>query len=81
MRLEGADVITIEGLADGDELHPRQQAFIDQDAFQCHGPEEAAVSITAEIIAHTNHGTGLPLSRTIGPIHRHQSIPAAAALM
>ncbi|MGY0064133.1 (2Fe-2S)-binding protein [Streptomyces sp. LZ34] len=35
VRLEGAEVTTIEGLADGDELHPLQQAFIDQDAFQC----------------------------------------------
>ncbi|MFJ1805755.1 MULTISPECIES: XdhC family protein [unclassified Streptomyces] len=32
-------------------------------------PEETAVSITAEIIAHTNHGTGLPLTRGTGPIH------------
>jgi xanthine dehydrogenase YagT iron-sulfur-binding subunit len=28
-------VTTIEGLARGDALHPMQQAFIDQDAFQC----------------------------------------------
>ncbi|MGW1836870.1 (2Fe-2S)-binding protein [Streptomyces sp. NPDC002067] len=35
VRLEGAEVTTIEGLADGDQLHPLQQAFIDQDAFQC----------------------------------------------
>jgi len=35
VRLEGAEVTTIEGLADGDRLHPLQQAFIDQDAFQC----------------------------------------------
>jgi xanthine dehydrogenase YagT iron-sulfur-binding subunit len=28
-------VTTIEGLAQGDALHPMQQAFIDQDAFQC----------------------------------------------
>ncbi|MFI9170832.1 XdhC family protein [Streptomyces lincolnensis] len=32
-------------------------------------PEETAISITAEIIAHTNHGTGLPLSGRVGPIH------------
>ncbi|MEV4281263.1 (2Fe-2S)-binding protein [Actinoplanes xinjiangensis] len=34
-RLDGAAVTTVEGLADGDELHPLQQAFIDHDAFQC----------------------------------------------
>jgi xanthine dehydrogenase YagT iron-sulfur-binding subunit len=28
-------VITIEGLAQGNDLHPMQQAFIDNDAFQC----------------------------------------------
>ncbi|WP_240554092.1 (2Fe-2S)-binding protein, partial [Streptomyces niveiscabiei] len=35
VRLEGTEVTTVEGLADGDELHPLQQAFIDQDAYQC----------------------------------------------
>jgi xanthine dehydrogenase YagT iron-sulfur-binding subunit len=33
--LDGARVITIEGLAAGGALHPLQQAFIDHDAFQC----------------------------------------------
>jgi xanthine dehydrogenase YagT iron-sulfur-binding subunit len=28
-------ITTIEGLSQGDKLHPMQQAFIDQDAFQC----------------------------------------------
>jgi xanthine dehydrogenase YagT iron-sulfur-binding subunit len=32
---DGADLVTIEGLADGDDLHPLQQAFIRHDAFQC----------------------------------------------
>ena len=31
----GADVLTIEGLADGNTLHPMQQAFIDNGALQC----------------------------------------------
>ena len=31
----GRDITTVEGLADGDQLHPLQQAFIEQDAFQC----------------------------------------------
>ena len=29
------EITTIEGLGSGDKLHPMQQAFIDQDAFQC----------------------------------------------
>lgn len=32
---DGADLVTIEGLAEGDELHPLQRAFITHDAFQC----------------------------------------------
>ena len=31
----GSAITTVEGLADGDDLHPLQQAFIEQDAFQC----------------------------------------------
>jgi len=33
--LDGADVLTIEGLAHGDALHPVQAAFIEHDGFQC----------------------------------------------
>jgi xanthine dehydrogenase YagT iron-sulfur-binding subunit len=32
---DGAEIITIEGLAKDGALHPLQQAFIDHDAFQC----------------------------------------------
>ena len=32
---EGADIVTIEGLAEGDALHPLQAAFVEHDAFQC----------------------------------------------
>lgn len=32
---EGREITTIEGLAEGDELHPVQQAFLDLDGYQC----------------------------------------------
>jgi xanthine dehydrogenase YagT iron-sulfur-binding subunit len=32
---DGARLTTIEGLADGERLHPLQQAFVDHDALQC----------------------------------------------
>jgi xanthine dehydrogenase YagT iron-sulfur-binding subunit len=32
---EGDDITTIEGLANGDDLHPVQAAFIEHDGFQC----------------------------------------------
>ncbi|MHA3770222.1 (2Fe-2S)-binding protein [Verrucomicrobiota bacterium sgz303538] len=32
---DGAEVTTIEGFAEGDALHPLQEAFIEHDAFQC----------------------------------------------
>ncbi|MFD9814167.1 2Fe-2S iron-sulfur cluster-binding protein [Streptomyces sp. NPDC059080] len=32
---QGREVTTIEGVADGDRLHPVQQAFLDLDGYQC----------------------------------------------
>jgi xanthine dehydrogenase YagT iron-sulfur-binding subunit len=32
---DGDEITTIEGLADGEELHPMQAAFVEHDAFQC----------------------------------------------
>jgi xanthine dehydrogenase YagT iron-sulfur-binding subunit len=32
---DGAELTTIEGLAQGEELHPMQAAFVKHDAFQC----------------------------------------------
>ncbi len=32
---QGLRITTVEGLADGERLHPMQQAFIDHDGFQC----------------------------------------------
>jgi carbon-monoxide dehydrogenase small subunit len=35
VQADGASVTTVEGLADGDQLHPLQQAFQDHHALQC----------------------------------------------
>src|SRR5438876_10383523 len=35
VQADGTDILTIEGLADGDVLHPMQEAFRDNHALQC----------------------------------------------
>ncbi len=32
---DGAEIVTAAGLADGEDLHPMQRAFIEHDVFQC----------------------------------------------
>ncbi|MGW1876037.1 XdhC family protein [Streptomyces sp. NPDC001975] len=59
------------GVSEDEPARPRSPIGLDLGA---HTPEETAVSITAEIIAHAHQGTGLPLSRGTGPIHRPRRV-------
>lgn len=51
-KTQDREVLTIEGLSDGERLHPMQQAFIDHDALQCGyctpGQIMAAVALVQE---------------------------------
>ena len=34
-QIDGAEILTVEGLADGQKLHPLQESFLDHDAVHC----------------------------------------------
>ena len=53
---DGADIVTVEGLADGDELHPLQQAFIEHDAFQCGYCTPGQLCSAAGMLGEVNDG-------------------------
>ncbi len=53
VQADGQEITTIEGLATGDDLHPMQQAFMDNHALQCGyctpGMVMASVSLLDEV--------------------------------
>ncbi len=53
MKVAGQSVTTIEGLSKGDELHPIQQAFLDEGAVQC-GYCTPAMALTAKALLEKN---------------------------
>jgi carbon-monoxide dehydrogenase small subunit len=48
---EGHNVVTVEGLAGGDDLHPVQQAFVEAGAVQCGFCTPGLVVATADLLA------------------------------
>ena len=59
VQADGSDLLTIEGLANGDELHPMQQAFMENHGLQCGyctpGMVMAATSLLKEQPNPTEH--------------------------
>jgi xanthine dehydrogenase YagT iron-sulfur-binding subunit len=78
---DGAQVTTIEGLAQGSTLHPLQQAFIERDAFQCgyctSGQICSAVGLIAEGRARTTDGIRELMSGNICRCGAYPNIVAA----
>jgi xanthine dehydrogenase YagT iron-sulfur-binding subunit len=50
--VQGKKVTTIEGLADGDRLHPVQAAFVEHDALQCGFCTPGMVMTCAALVEH-----------------------------
>ena len=77
----GHEIVTIEGLADGDELHPMQRAFIEHDAFQCGyctpGQIMSAVKLIEEGNADTDEDIGEFMSGNICRCAAYPNIRAA----
>ena len=48
---DGHEVVTVEGLAEGDELHPVQEAFVDAGAVQCGFCTPGLVVAVADLLA------------------------------
>ncbi len=80
---EGSKIETIEGLANGDELHPMQAAFIKHDAFQCGyctpGQICSAVGLIAEGHAKTTDDIREQMSGNICRCGAYPNIVAAVA--
>ena len=53
---EGKEIITIEGLATENELHPVQVAFIDNDGFQCGYCTPGQICATVALLAEVKQG-------------------------
>lgn len=53
VQCEGARIETVEGLAQGDELHPVQQAFHEQHGLQCGFCTSGLLLATIDLLEHT----------------------------
>ena len=55
--VRGKQVTTIEGLANGDVLHPVQQAWLDLDVPQCGFCQPGQIMAAVDLLSRTHHPT------------------------
>ncbi|KQW54661.1 ferredoxin [Variovorax sp. Root411] len=63
---DGQSVTTIEGLAQGETLHPLQQAFLDRDGFQCGYCTPGQICSAAGMLAEAKAGMPSHVTRDLG---------------
>jgi len=86
---EGREVVTIEGIAQGDKLHPIQRQFIEKWAMQCGYCTPGMIMSAKALLDHNPHPTELEireaiegnLCRCTGYAKIVEAIQAAAAEM
>jgi len=59
----GRTVTTIEGLADGDELHPVQQAWLDEDVAQCGYCQPGQIMAAVALLKRTSNPTDADIDK------------------
>lgn len=84
----GASVTTIEGLADGDVLHPVQQAWIDEDVAQCGYCQTGQIMAVAKLLEANPDPTDADIDARLNNLCRcgsyarlRKGVHRAAALM
>jgi isoquinoline 1-oxidoreductase alpha subunit len=59
----GREVTTIEGLADGDVLHPVQEAWLEQDVAQCGYCQPGQIMAAVALLARTENPTDADIDK------------------
>jgi carbon-monoxide dehydrogenase small subunit len=56
-QIDGREILTVEGLADGEKLHPLQESFLDHDAVHCGFCTPGMLLSAKELLDHTPRPT------------------------
>ena len=71
---EGKEVTTIEGLADGDNLHPMQAAFIKHDGFQCGYCTPGQICSAVALLEEAKNGDASHVTNNLGTIAQNVAL-------
>ncbi|MET1071068.1 MAG: 2Fe-2S iron-sulfur cluster-binding protein [Umezawaea sp.] len=74
---EGSDITTIEGIADGEHLHPVQEAFLELDGYQCGYCTPGQICSAVAVIK--EHAAGWPSAATDDVRPEAEPVPLDAA--